>query len=60
MSTDFYRADGGCFEHEYHSNIFGHTDRHGWTRIYRAEDYIIYSPTDLTDEHGFYRADGGF
>ena len=26
------------------------TDGHGF---YRAEDYIIYSPTDCTDEHGF-------
>ena len=26
------------------------TDEHGF---YRAEDYIIYSPTDVTDEHRF-------
>ena len=39
------------FEHE--SNVFGtrmDTDEHGF---YRAEDYIIYSPTDVTDEHRF-------
>ena len=47
MDTDFTMRMF-FFEHESHEfhESFWHTDGCGWTRIYRAEDYIIYSPTD--------------
>ena len=46
MDTDFYHEDEYVLNTNCTNltNIFLHTNEHGF---YRAEDYIIYSPTDV-------------